>query len=130
MTENPEGLRMPAVLDTVSTILDRFLSSTGARGAAVVSRDGLPMVSVMPASVNLESFAAMSATMLGAADTAAAQVTDESANRLVADFDNWQLVALEAGPDAVVVVIAKKKDARKDLLAACEALASEIRSSI
>ena len=51
-------------------ILMELNRSAGVYASALVSRDGLLVASVMPEDVDAEAFAAMTATMLGAAETA------------------------------------------------------------
>ena len=94
----------------------------------MVTRDGLPLVSELPASVNTETFAAMTATMMGAADTAASQVTDQTARRIEVRYEGWLLCTYGAGPDVILVVLARDDVDAEALDKAALDLADEIRA--
>jgi len=81
------------------------LTKTGAVESSVIaSRDGLLMVSHTRKGDD-ETFAAMSATMLGAAETASTELERGVPDRVIVESDDGKLIAVGAGPKALVVVI-------------------------
>lgn len=71
----------------------------------VVSRDGLLMAADIPTDVNAETFAAMTATMLGAAETAVSELGKEVPERVIAESDEAKMIVCGAGPKALFVVM-------------------------
>lgn len=97
---------MVATMETLSSLLLEFNTSQRVKGSAVVSRDGLPVVTALPPNVNRETFSAMAATMLAAAETAASEMATGDAARIAVEVGPVRLVAVSAGPDMLVIVIA------------------------
>ena len=80
------------------------LSSIGdIEGSAIVTRDGLLIASDLPRDVDAETFAAMSATMTGAAETAVGELKKGTVERVIAEGKETKLIAKGAGPSAVLV---------------------------
>jgi len=76
-------------------------------GAAVITRDGLLVSSELPRDVDAETFAAMSATMFGAAETAVSELKKGSVKRVISEAQDCKLVAVDAGPSAVIVALVR-----------------------
>lgn len=74
--------------------------------SAIVSRDGLLMASNIPQSVMAETFAAMSATMLGAAETAVSELKRGVVERVIAESKDTKIITMGAGPKALIVIMA------------------------
>ncbi len=72
---------------------------------AVISRDGLLMASDIPQGVQAETFAAMSATMLGAAETAVSELKKGIVERVIAESKETKIITMGAGPKALIVVM-------------------------
>jgi predicted regulator of Ras-like GTPase activity (Roadblock/LC7/MglB family) len=93
---------------TIPEMLDKVLSdliNTGEIESSVIaSRDGLLIASHMPHG-DEEVFAAMSATMLGAAETASTELERGVPDRLIVESNDGKLVAVGAGPKALVVAL-------------------------
>jgi len=80
------------------------LSSIGdIEGSAIVTRDGLLIASDLPREIDAETFAAMSATMLGAAETAVSELKKGTVERVIAEGKQTKLIAKGAGSSAVLV---------------------------
>jgi predicted regulator of Ras-like GTPase activity (Roadblock/LC7/MglB family) len=90
-------------------MLDKILSDLknmgGVTASAVASRDGLLIVSNMTTESHADTFAAMSATMLGAAETATTELGKGIPDRVIVESDHGKLVAMGAGPKALLVVL-------------------------
>jgi len=72
-------------------------------GSAIVTRDGLLIASDLPRDVDADTFAAMSATMLGAAETAVSELKRGIVERVIAEGKQAKLIAKGAGSSAVLV---------------------------
>jgi uncharacterized protein len=121
---------MVTAQETLSGLLQKFNSEHHTRGSAVVTRDGLPMVSALPASINRETFAAMTATMLGAAETAASELETTAASQVVAVFDKLVLIAVGAGPELLVITMAEGQTDPDPLIRATLGLADQIETQL
>lgn len=86
------------------------LKKTGdVEGSSVVSRDGLVIASDLSNNVDGETFAAMSAAMEGAAETAVSEIQKGKLNEILVDSDKGKLVTLGAGRLAILVALAKSE---------------------
>jgi hypothetical protein len=84
------------------------LSSVGdVDGSAIVTRDGLLIASDLPRDVDSETFAAMSATMIGAAETAVGELKKGTVERVIAEGKEIKLITKGAGSSAVLVTMVK-----------------------
>ncbi len=95
----------------VIDMLDKILSDTkkvgGVEASVIASRDGLLIVSNIPSSVcaRAETFAAMSATMLGAAETATTELGKGVPDRIIVESEHGKLIAAGAGSKALFIVL-------------------------
>ncbi len=95
---------MTTIADLEKVLTD--LRHTGdIEASAIVSRDGLLMASDIHESVHAETFAAMSATMLGAAETAVAELKKGIPDRLIIESKKGKVITTGAGPKALLVVL-------------------------
>ncbi|MEA1944770.1 MAG: roadblock/LC7 domain-containing protein [Euryarchaeota archaeon] len=94
---------------STSEMLGKVLNDLGKVGeieaSAIATRDGLLMNADMHAKGDQEIFVAMSATMLGAAETATSELGKGIPNRVIVETDDGKLVCMGAGPKALVVVL-------------------------
>lgn len=74
-------------------------------GSAIVTRDGLLVTSYLPEDINAETFAAMSAAMMGAAETAVSELEKGLVERVITESDDIKLVSTSAGEYAMLVSI-------------------------
>jgi len=72
-------------------------------GAAIITRDGLLFVSDLPEDINTEIFAAMSATMFGAAETATLELKKSPVERVITEGEEIKLISTSAGENAMLV---------------------------
>jgi uncharacterized protein len=77
----------------------------GVRGCALVTRDGLPHAFGIPGAVNEEVFAAMTATLLGAAETALFELGEEEAPKIVVKNHRMALLVTEVSDDLLLVIV-------------------------
>ncbi|MDI6888231.1 MAG: roadblock/LC7 domain-containing protein [Methanocellales archaeon] len=94
---------------TTVEMLEKVLTDLGRTGdieaSAIVSRDGLLMASDIPKSVHADTFAAMSATMLGAAETAILELKKGIPDRVIVESRKGKVITIGAGPKALLVVM-------------------------
>ncbi|KAB3548000.1 MAG: roadblock/LC7 domain-containing protein [ANME-2 cluster archaeon] len=93
-----------ATTEMLNKVLSDLMKTGEIESSVIASRDGLLMVSRMQKGDD-ETFAAMSATMLGAAETASAELEKGIPDRVIVESNNGKLVAIGAGPKALVVVL-------------------------
>jgi len=75
-----------------------------------VSRDGLLVASDVPGSIHAESFAALSAAMLGAAEIATSELKNGVPYRVVVEFKDGKMIATGAGPKALLIVMTSPEE--------------------
>jgi hypothetical protein len=97
-------------MTTTKEALEKVLKDIGRVGdveaSAVVGRDGLLMAADSAHhSFTAETFAAMTATMLGAAETAIAELDRGIPDRVIVESKEAKVIAAGAGPKALLVVM-------------------------
>jgi len=101
------------VAETIVEVLEKVLIDLKRTGdveaSAIVSRDGLLMASDIPKSVHADTFAAMSATMFGAAETAVSELKKGLPDRVIVESKEGKVIATGAGPKALLVVMTSPK---------------------
>ena len=94
-------------VEEISAILDELGSSIEEiEGCAVVSIEGLPIASALPEGIDDTKIAAMTAAMLSLGERAVLEIGKGSLQRVFTEGDNGFLIAINAGPNAVLTVIA------------------------
>ncbi|MDI6903171.1 MAG: roadblock/LC7 domain-containing protein [Methanocellales archaeon] len=96
---------MPTTAEMLESILNDLKRTGDIEASAIVSRDGLIMASDIPPGIHAEAFAAMSATMLGAAETATAELKKGIPDRIIVESAKGKVIAAGAGPKALLVAM-------------------------
>jgi hypothetical protein len=96
---------MPTTKELMEKVLKDISKAGDVEASAIVSRDGLLMASDIPREIHAETFAAMTATMLGAAETAIAELDRGVPDRVIVESKEAKVVAAGAGPKALLVVM-------------------------
>jgi predicted regulator of Ras-like GTPase activity (Roadblock/LC7/MglB family) len=96
---------MATTKEMITQVLDDLKNVGDVEASAVVSRDGLLMAGNITAGIRAETFAAMSATMLGAAETAISELNKGVPNRVIVETASGKIVATGAGPKALLVMM-------------------------
>lgn len=96
---------MSNTIGMVDKVLADLKNVDGVEACAVVSRDGLLIHSISEKEQFAKTIAAMSATMLGAAETAARELGKGIPNRVIVESEQGRLIAVGAGTKALLVVI-------------------------
>lgn len=88
-------------------VLRNFVSSTpDVEGAAIVTPDGLPLASVLPAGMDEERTSAMSAAMLSLGERIGRELVRGSIDRIFVQGDKGYGVLTSCGQDAVLLTLA------------------------
>ncbi|MCZ7393884.1 MAG: roadblock/LC7 domain-containing protein [Candidatus Methanoperedens sp.] len=99
---------MPDTIDMVDKLLADLKNIGGVEACAAASRDGLLIRAIMQKELFVDSLAAMSATILGAAETATTHVEKGVPNRVIVETDYGRLVVIGAGPKALLILLASQ----------------------
>ncbi|CAG0957063.1 hypothetical protein METP3_00597 [Methanosarcinales archaeon] len=97
-------------MDTIANMLERILddlqSVGGVELCAIVSKQGLLMVS-REASPGLDSeaFAALTATLYMSAESTTIRLSKQIPKSIIVQTNDKQLITYAAGPDALIVVL-------------------------
>lgn len=86
-------------------ILADLNSSYGVEISAIVSRSGIPIAWNLPKDVHVETFATLSATLLGASEVVYTGLNKEPPKRVVVESDDGNLVAVGLGKKAMLVAM-------------------------
>ena len=100
----------------LDALLQDLAKEPGVLGASLVSRDGLAVKTVGAVEMNRETFSAMSATLVGAAEIALAEIDGGKPRSIACHTERVNLVLVGATHDLLLVAYAKS-DAPLDALA-------------
>jgi predicted regulator of Ras-like GTPase activity (Roadblock/LC7/MglB family) len=92
-------------IEMIETILKEISTAGGIEATAIASRDGLLMISTLSDQRLAERFVAMSATMMGAAETAASELRMGIPYRIIIESNNGKIIGTGAGPKALLFVM-------------------------
>ncbi len=97
---------METIANMLEKILDDLQSVGGVELCAIVSKQGLLMVS-REASPGLDSeaFAALTATLYMSAESTTIRLSKQKPKSIIVETNNKQLITYAAGPDALIVVL-------------------------
>ena len=98
---------MTTTKEMLEKVLHDLKSTGDVEASAVVSRDGLLMASDIPQNIHGETFAAMSATMLGAAETAIGELKKGGVNRVIVESKQAKILASGSGKKALLVIMTR-----------------------
>jgi predicted regulator of Ras-like GTPase activity (Roadblock/LC7/MglB family) len=113
----------------VDDILGELNSNPNIETSVLVSRSGMHISGNTPDGVHLETFVAMSAILLGSAETAISDIKGELENILV-ELDRSRIVISSAGNKALLVVVTTTKDNFPALLDHIKKASGDIASAL
>lgn len=115
-------------------ILNKILSDLkqmgGINASSITSRDGVLIVSDMDIESNAITFAAMSATMLGAAETTTIELGKGIPDRIIVESNHGKLVVMGAGPKAFISILTDLDTGLGLILVELEKTAEKIKEII
>lgn len=95
-------------VDDIQKILKSMeVSTPGIEASALVSIQGLPIVSAMPRGVDDAIIAAMSAAILGVGERAAKELSRGNLQQILIQGDTGYVILKRAGEDALLAVMTK-----------------------
>ena len=94
--------------EKLNGILEGLKKVGGIGGSMIVSRDGLKIASDV-SNIDADTFAAMTAAMQGAAETAATELNQGEAGQIVIETTKGKIISVGAGKRAILVVMTGKK---------------------
>jgi len=101
---------METIASMLEKILDELQSVGGIELCAIVSKQGLLMVSREASpGFDSEAFAALTATLYMSAESTIMRLSKQKPKSIVVETDGKQLIIYAAGPDALIVVLAGKE---------------------
>lgn len=109
------------------SLLDGLSKAKNVAGATLITRDGLCVMKSDSSIVAPETFSAMSAALMAAAETAFYELGGAGELRVTAETERAKMVALGASDTLLLVVIGKGNANAADLLREAEASAREFR---
>ena len=97
-------------METIANMLEKILDDLRAVGGvelcAIVSRQGLLMVSrEASAGLDSEAFAALTATLYMSAESTTMRLSSQKPKSIIVETDDKHLITYAAGPDALIVVL-------------------------
>ncbi len=92
--------------ESMSMILEKLGEVGGIKASAVISADGLPIVHRIPQDIDPNNFAAMMASMVGAAEEALKYLGSKNIfDTIFAESKDIRVVAIKAGENAILTVM-------------------------
>lgn len=99
-----------SAVDEYKKILNEMSSEHNIDIAAIVSRNGVPIAWNIPEEMNVETFATLSATIIGASEVIYTGLKRESPQKVVVHSENGSLVAVGISKKALLVAIGSDAD--------------------
>ena len=94
-------------IEMLEKILKEINNIGGVETSAIASRDGLLICSTITKKQQVETFVAMSATMIGAAETATMELGKGIPDRIIVESKRGRIIGTGAGPKALLLVMTK-----------------------
>lgn len=108
--------------------LQNFVSGTSdVQGAALVTPDGLPLSSTLPAAMDEERVSAMSAAMLSLGERIGQELVRGTIDRIFVEGDKGYGILVSCGDDAVLLVLADQKVKQGILMLEIKRIVVEIK---
>lgn len=115
-------------VEKIGGILQNFVSSTSdVQGAALVTPDGLPLASTLPAPMDEERVSAMSAAMLSLGERIGGELARGTIERLFVEGQKGYGILTSCGEDAVFLVLASQSAKQGVLMLEIKRAVSELK---
>jgi len=102
---------VPVAVEALRKLLTDFNSRTGAKMSAIVSRSGVPVAWVLPDDTQVDNFATMAATLLGALEVMYGAMKMDAPNRISVASDSGILSVHGVSGKMFFVAMAEKQTA-------------------
>ncbi|MFO7991009.1 MAG: roadblock/LC7 domain-containing protein [Thermoplasmata archaeon] len=101
--------------NSIEDLLDKLKKAPEVQDATLVSRSGMHIAGDIPENAHRETFVAMSAILLGAAETATSELKEELSH-VVIELRNSRILIQNGGPSALLAIkLTKKGDVDKTI---------------
>jgi predicted regulator of Ras-like GTPase activity (Roadblock/LC7/MglB family) len=104
------------------------LRPLGTQGAVLIARDGTILAADIPEGENLESFAIMMATIIGAAVTASNQLKRSPPGTVISESEDLKIVIYSKGGKAFLAFILPKGKSVKKILQKSDEILKKVES--
>ncbi|BAZ46852.1 roadblock/LC7 family protein [Chondrocystis sp. NIES-4102] len=112
----------------IKQIIENVVNGTPElQGAALVSLDGLPLISVLPSSFDEERTAAMSAAMLSLGERIGNELMRGIVDRVMVEGSEGYSILVNCGSDVMLIVLASKQAKQGLVFLVIKRLAAEIK---
>ncbi len=115
--------------DSLERILDDIEKSEDVFDVTLVSRSGMHIAGEVPKEAHRETYVAMSAILLGSAETATSELEDRLKYVLV-ELENSRILIQDGGPSAILVTRLKDDAVIDDVLKVTKEPIEEIKRSL
>jgi len=113
----------------IETSLNGLKTMVDIDAFAIISRDGLLMADVSQ-NIHAEVFAAMSATLMEAAEIASSELQKGSPNRVIVESKKCKIITTCAGPRALLAVVTNAHAGLGSILVEMEKAAKKIQKML
>lgn len=103
------GSPVPVAVEALRKLLRDFNARTGARMSAIVSRSGVPVAWALPGDVQVDNFATMAATLLGALEVIYSTLKAKAPSRIKVESESGVLVVREVTGKMFFVALTEKQ---------------------
>lgn len=118
-------------VSSIVGILQNFVSGTSdVQGAALVSPDGLPIASSLPANMDEERTSAMSAAMLSLGERIGKELARGDVEKIMVEGENGYGILMGCGEDAVLLVLANQSAKQGMLMLDIKRAVGEIKGAL
>ena len=121
---------MVEVKEKLEEVLADLRRSGDIEASAVVRRDGLMIVSDLPPKVESRTVAAMTAALVGTAETCTSELKRGIFNEVVVESEKGRIVAIGAGSIALLVCLMRAEGNLGYVLISMEKAAKKIEESL
>ena len=121
---------MAEVKEKLESVLDELRKTGDIEASAIVRRDGLMIVSDLPPRVESRTVAAMTAALVGTAETCSSELKKGIFSEVVVESEKGRIVAIGAGALAILVCLMRSEGNLGYVLISMERAAKKIEDSL
>ncbi|HEV8595604.1 MAG TPA: roadblock/LC7 domain-containing protein [Thermoplasmata archaeon] len=103
--------KRPDIRSELERILDRAMRDMHCMAIVAARLDGLPIASRFATKLDPRVAAAVAATIYGAAEVVSRELSQGTIEQIALQYSHGRVVAVGAGPDAVVIAVYAKEGA-------------------
>lgn len=118
---------MASTIKMLETVLTDLKNEEKVESAVIATRDGLLMAANVPPEINADTFSAMCATMVGAAEIATVDFGKGTPKTIVVELDNGRMLATGSGKNTLLVVLTAHDAKLGLILVKLEKCASKVK---